>query len=84
MKESDYRFDELGDEIDLDFELDDLQDTLKMVGNSIDHAIKVENDIKKEAMMFELELCGGQLDDFECTLEDLEKEIIAERKLMKE
>jgi DNA replication protein DnaD len=52
--------------------------------NSNENNNKIENDIKKEAMMFELELCGGQLDDFECTLEDLEKEIIAERKLMKE
>lgn len=55
-----------------------------MVGNSIEHAIKVEKEIQKDVEQFELELCGEHRDDFECTLEDLEKEIIAERRLMKE
>jgi len=39
IKASDERFDELGEDLDLEYELEDLQETLKMVGESVENAL---------------------------------------------
>jgi len=84
IKASDERFDELGEDLDLEYELEDLQETLKMVGESVETALHDERELRKETERMELEICGEQRKDFKINLTDLEIDIIKERKVMKE
>lgn len=83
IQASDERF-ELADDLDLEYELEDLQETLKMVGESVENALYDERELRKETERVELEICGEQRNDFQTNLTDLESDIIKERKVMKE
>merc|ERR1712000_464691 len=84
IKASDERFNELGDDLDLENELEDLQETLKMVGESVEKALFDERELRMETERMELEICGEQRSDFKTNLGDLEIDIVKERKVMKE